>query len=306
MPIDPWIAERFELIRDIPSFDAARDPRHAERFARYLEDPAPWAPPPGVAVRDAVAEGPHGPVPLKMFSPARPTNALLWMHGGGFVTGSVDDTESVIPAAELAGRADAVVVSVGYRLAVDGVRYPVPLADVLAAWEWLAAQGLGERLFVGGASAGGNLAAGAAVRLRDRGAAVPDGMLLAYPFVHFPMPPTGRELMLELEQLPSMLRFDPEFQLATMRNYLGRITDPPPDAAPGNVALAGLPATWIAPAEFDEVRASGELFARQLAESGVPSRLHLAEGMVHGYLGRAPSLAAVDAVLDFFAAALRG
>lgn len=60
MPIDPWIAERFELIRDIPSFDAARDPRHAERFARYLQDPAPWAPPPGAAVLDLFAAALRG------------------------------------------------------------------------------------------------------------------------------------------------------------------------------------------------------------------------------------------------------
>jgi acetyl esterase/lipase len=307
MPIDPWLADRFVPIRDIPSLDAAlRDPRYAPAFMRYLQDPAPWTPPEGVTVEGAAADGPHGPVPLRVFRPAAdPASALLWMHGGGFVMGTVDDTESVIPGYELASRSGALVVSAGYRLAVDGVRYPAPLDDVLAAWDWLAEHEPGARRFVGGASAGGNLAAGAAVRLRERGGDVPTGMLLAYPFLHFPMPPTGSALMRELEQLPPMLRFEPDYQLGIMHNYLGRITDPPPEAAPGNHSLAGLPATWIAPAEFDELRASGELFTRQLAESGIPAHLHIAEGMVHGYLGRAPSLPAVDAVLEFFAEALR-
>ena len=84
------------------------------------------------------------------------------MHGGGFVIGTVDDTESVIPGYELAARAGAVVVSVGYRLAVDGVRYPAPLDDAMAAWRWLGehapARRRPARLFIGGASVGANLA----------------------------------------------------------------------------------------------------------------------------------------------------
>ena len=51
--------------------------------------------------------------------------------------GSIDDTESVIPAAELAVRSGAVVVSAGYRLAVDGVRYPAPLDDASFAGHWV-------------------------------------------------------------------------------------------------------------------------------------------------------------------------
>jgi acetyl esterase/lipase len=311
LPIDPWLAEKFELIRDIPSVDAAlADPQYGAKFLAYLEDPEPWVPPTGVTVEDAVADGPHGPIALKVFRPKTPAgSALLWMHGGGFVRGTIDDTESVIPGYELAARAGAVVVSAGYRLAVDGVRYPAPVLDAMDAWAWLGQHAAGfdadpARLFVGGASVGGNLATAVAVRLRDAGEPIPRGMLLAYPLEHFPIPPLDPALAAELAQLPAMLRFPEPYQIGIVQNYVGRITDLPADVAPGNFAVDGLPEAWIAPAEYDDLRPSGELFARQLADAGIPVHSELAHGMVHGFLGRGPSLKPVAATLDFFASAL--
>ena len=312
LPIHPWLAEKFELIRDIPSFEAAlSDPQLGARLMGYLEDPQPWKPPEGIATEDHIV---GGSVPIKVFRPAAragtPAPALLWMHGGGFVMGTVEDTESVIPGYELAARAGAVVVSVGYRLAVDGVRYPAPLDDTLAAWRWLVehTDDLGidpARLFIGGASVGANLATGASVRLRDAGDPLPRGMLLAYPLEHFPTPPTDPGLLAELEQVPSMLRFPEQYQLGIVHNYLGRIDDLPADVVPGNFPVDGLPEAWIAPSEYDDLRPSGELFAKQLEEAGIPAHLEVARGMVHGHLGRSPSLEPVASTLDFFAAALR-
>jgi acetyl esterase/lipase len=226
------------------------------------------------------------------------------------VSGTIDDTESVIPGYELAARAGAVVVSVGYRLAVDGVRYPAPLDDALTAWRWLGehAADLGVdpgRMFVGGASVGANLATGLAVRLRDAGEPLPRGMLLAYPLEHFPTPPVGAELATELAQVPAMLRFPEQYQLGIVQNYLGRVTDLPDDAVPGNHPVVGLPEAWITPSEYDDLRPSGELFAQQLEAAGVPAHLQVARGMVHGHLGRGPSLEPVSENLDFFASALR-
>ena len=314
MPVHPWIAERFALIRNIPSFEAAfGEPRFAAGWAGFNEDPEPWVPPAGVVSEETVADGPHGPVPLVIFRPAArsesPVSALLWMHGGGFVSGSVHETESVIPGMELAARAGAVVVSVDYRLAIDGAHYPVPLDDVSAAWAWLSdhATELGAdpaRLYIGGASAGANLAISAAVRLRDAGLPVPRGMLLCYPLAHFPVPPVTPEFARELDELPPMLRFPIEYQLGIVHNYIGRFDDLPADVAPGNHDVSGLPEAWIAPDEYDDLRASGEVLADQLAAAGIPVHLELARGMVHGHLGRSPSLEPVDQTLDFFAAAL--
>ncbi len=315
MPIHPWLAEKFELIRDIPSFDAAlADPQYGARFMGYLADPQQWTLPDGVLVEDRIVDSADGPVPIKVFRPAAPAQtpapALLWMHGGGFVMGTVNDTESVIPGYELAARAGAVVVSVGYRLAVEGVRYPAPLDDTLAAWHWLAEHTLDlgvdpQRLFIGGASVGANLATGAAVRLRDAGEPIPRGMLLAYPLEHFPTPPLDPAVLAETEQVPAMLRFPEQYQLGIVQNYLGRIDNLPAEVVPGNFPVDGLPEAWIAPSEFDDLRPSGELFAKQLEEAGVAAHLQVARGMVHGHLGRGPSLEPVAANLDFFATALR-
>jgi acetyl esterase/lipase len=298
VPIHPWLAERFPLIRDIPSMQAAlADPALGARLQQYLVDPRPWSMPAGVEVSDERA----GSVPVRVFRPQRPSGAaLLWLHGGGFIMGSIDDTESMIPAAELAARSGAVVVSAGYRLAVDGVRYPAPLDDAVAAWHWLAGQGH-ERAFAGGASVGAGLATGIAVRARDAGETAPAGLLLAYPIEHYPVPPAEQDL----SQLPAMLRFPPVFQQHLMQNYLGSIEGAPADAIPGNHDVSGLPETWIAAAEYDDLRPSADRFADQLATAGVPVHRHLAEGMVHGFLGRGPSLEPVDAALEFFAQALR-
>jgi len=313
VPIHPWLAEKFELIRDIPSFDAARsDPQYGARFMSYLEDPQPWTPPEGIVAEDHTVDG---SIPIKVFRvatpAATPAPALLWMHGGGFVMGTVNDTESVIPGYELAARAGAVVISVGYRLAVDGVRYPAPLDDVMAAWLFLLehTQQFGvdpERVFIGGASVGANLATGASVRLRDADEPIPRGMLLAYPLEHFPTPPTDPALLTELDLVPAMLRFPEQYQLGIVHNYLGRADDLPADVVPGNFPVDGLPEAWIAPSEYDDLRPSGELFAWQLKEAGIPVHLEVARGMVHGHLGRGPSLEPVDETLDFFASALRG
>ena len=91
-----------------------------------------------------------------------------------------------------------------------------------------------------------------------------------------------------------------------VRNYVGRLTDIPPDAFPGSGDLTGLPATAIVVSEFDDLRSSAELLERQLSESGVAVTSLLAAGMPHGHLNRGPGLAEVSRSLDFFAEVLRG
>ncbi len=100
---------------------------------------------------------------------AHPTPALVWAHGGGFVAGDLDMPEADWVARSLAARG-VTVVSIDYRLASDGWRYPTPSNDVLAAWTWTLANtaDLGidpARVSLGGASAGANLVAGAVLRL---------------------------------------------------------------------------------------------------------------------------------------------
>jgi acetyl esterase len=143
-----------------------------------------------------------------------------------------------------------------------------------------------------------------ALRLREQGRRLPDNLILAYPFAHFPVPALGAHSAEEIAQLPPLLRFTPESIEQMVRNYVGRISALPPDALPGAADLAGLPRTSIMLSEYDDLRPSGELLARQLTESGVPVETYLSVGMPHGHLNRTPALDEVDRSLAFFAKAL--
>lgn len=316
MPLDPHLLKQFPLIEKFGSFEEVfGSPGGDAAFFRFLEDPEPWNLPEGLSITEESVPGPHGPVRVRMYRPAArstvPAPGLVWMHGGAFVGGDIDMNESHMVCAELAARTGAVCVTVEYRLAVGGVHYPVPLDDVVAAFRWFVAaaeeQGVdAARVSIGGASAGGNLATAAAMRLRDEGGPLPTSMLLAYPLVHFPVPALEQQTLAEMTVLPPMLNMGPSFHESAISGYLGRITAVPAGVAPGNFALEGMPPAFLAPDEYDELRPSAELFARQLAASGVSVDVELAEGMIHGHLNRTPSLPAVEKTLRFFAAALAG
>ena len=122
-------------MREAHATEAGRD-----RFRRF-DDWGPVPGPPEVAVRSGAAPGPHGPVSVRVYEPSpaggigRP--CLIWLHGGGFIGGDLDMREADWTAREICARAGAVVVSVDYRLAVDGVHYPVPHDDAVAAIAWV-------------------------------------------------------------------------------------------------------------------------------------------------------------------------
>ena len=84
-------------------------------------------------VHDRTVPGPHGPVPIRVYRPADARGVgLVWLHGGAFHLGDLDMPEADVTSRAVAG-AGISVVSVDYRLAVGGVRFPVPSDDVLAA-----------------------------------------------------------------------------------------------------------------------------------------------------------------------------
>lgn len=311
MPIDPHILQRLALVQGIRTRDELADPEPAARFQAYMADPAPYQVP-DLIIEDRAVGGPHGPIPLRVYRRrdlTDPGPGLLWVHGGGFRSGTLDWAEAHVVSAELAARSGAVVVSVDYRLANDGVTYPMPLDDVVAAWHWmvgataeLAADP--SRLAIGGASAGGNLAVATCIRLRDAAEPLPVAALLAYPVVHFPVPALADAVVAELGPVPDFLRFFAETNEEMFTNYVGRATDYPGYVTPGHLDLAGLPPTSIVVCEYDDLRPSGELLGRQLEASQIPTTVQLAPGMLHGHLNRTPALPEVDRSLQFFADAL--
>src|SRR5512133_2920921 len=126
--------------------------------------------------------GPHGTIPIRVYraAGADASPALVWAHGGGFAWGDLDMPEAQWVSLELAALGVTVV-----EPARDGVRFPVASEEVAECFRWTVAHA-GEwgidpgRVSLGGASAGGHLAAGAALRLRAGGGENPVSLMLAY------------------------------------------------------------------------------------------------------------------------------
>lgn len=220
-------------------------------------------------------------------------SGLLWMHGGGFAAGDLDMPEADHVARTLAA-AGTTVVSVDYRLVGEECRYPAPSDDVLAAWEWMLAQRaeLGiRRTAIGGASAGGNLAAGAVLRMLSEGGAVlPDLVLLAYPTLLAVQPPPDAELRAALDADPEADRFGPEVVREMYERFLGGPVDAAPvPAVPGMASrehLAGHPPTLMVNGDADELRVSGEVYAATLRAAGCDIEVVTERGTQHGHLNR--------------------
>jgi acetyl esterase len=307
MPLDPDFAAMLQLL-DGPAeaTQVPSDPETLRNAAEYVTASGAWGTH-DIATEDRTVPGPHGEIPIRIYRPStKPTSALLWLHGGGFTSGGLDTPEAHGVATELAARAGALVISAAYRLAVDGVRYPVPVDDAHAAWLWFATHAAPHTapIGLGGASAGSTLALSVALRCRQRGQKLPDRLLLAYPFAHFPAPALNPGTATEMSVLPPMMRFTPESIEQMVRNYIGRIGALPTEALPGSADLTGLPPTSIVLSEYDDLRPSGELLARQLTEAGVLVETYLSQGMPHGHLYGPPAHSEIDRSLAVFAKAL--
>jgi xylan 1,4-beta-xylosidase len=303
----PIYAERLHHIADLATLNWGEDATGAEAaWTAPFGEPEPTA----AHAEDREIPGPHGPIPVRIYRPVsgEPSGAgLVWYHGGAFLGGDLDMPEADLVARGLVTRTAGVVVSVFYRLCVDGVHHPVPHDDAYTAYRWTRdhAAELGidpGRLAVGGASAGGCLAATVALHGRDDGFA-PAKALLAYPVCHAAMPPGSEEYGTVMAQLPPALGFPPEATAALNWNYVG--SDPATAdgyAFPGHATeLGGFPSAYIENCEFDELRASGEEFGRQLASVGVDVEVVTAAGVPHGHLNAIGS-PLTAATLDRFAA----
>jgi acetyl esterase len=313
MPIHSAMSSRFPLLEGVPSIQAlVDDPQYAQVRAKFESHPGYHAP--DVSVRSAAAPGPHGQVPVRVYDDgagdgSRP--CLVWMHGGGFMMGDLDMPEADWTSRELAGRAGAVVVSVDYRLCTGGVHYPVPHDDVVAAVRWARenASSLGidpGRVCVGGASAGANLAAGAALKLRDADGQPPAHLIFAYGVAHTVIPPMSADHAALMREVPAVLKFPPEATGFLNVNYLGGpISQADGYAFPALADLRGLCPVLVLNAEYDDLRASGQAFASALAAAGVDVRQVTVTSMLHGFLNLPASIGPVGAALDLIAETLR-
>jgi acetyl esterase len=184
----------------------------------------------------------------------------------------------------LCAGAGCVVVSVDYRLAPEN-KYPAGLDDCVFATHWIAEHagelgGSADRLAVCGDSAGGNLAAAAALRIRDEGGPSIVGQLLIYPVANYHTPGT-----------PSYRENADSYGLTrdTMIWFWDHYLTDPSEAALPYVSplrardLSGLPPALVVTAEYDPLRDEGEHYAEKLRTAGTPAITSRWDGMNHGF-----------------------
>jgi acetyl esterase len=243
---------------------------------------------------NAHVPGPHGPVPIRRYAPLGESTRqtpIVWVHGGGFFKGDLDLPETHEVACALAA-AGFPVITVDYRLASigprrrgAGIRYPVPVDDVVAVLRAVQAEHP-DGVILGGASAGACLSAGAVLRLVADGAPALRGVFFAYGFFHARLPRRSPEVVRRLRgrrkytHLPSLLNL-------TNRNYAGSAAAlEEPFAFAGGHPLHTFPPTLLIDAESDSMRASGEQFATELTAANVPVEYHVPPGTAHAFLNR--------------------
>jgi acetyl esterase len=266
---------------------------------------APGPPEPVAEVIDASISGPGGELPLRIFRsrPNRPQPVLVWFFGGGWVSGSLETAEVV--CRRLANATPCAVVAVDYRLAPEHP-FPAAVEDCYAATRWLSEHGADSgldprRLALGGASAGGNLAAGTALLARDRGGPSLALQLLVYPLLlHDADTASMREIV-------DPVLFDREDVAWCWAHYVRNREDGTnPLASPLRARLLdGLPPALVITAEFDPLRDEGELYAQRLRAAGVPAELVRFDGMAHGFFSKGNVLAEARRAQDLAVGALQ-
>ncbi|MEK6226910.1 MAG: alpha/beta hydrolase [Chloroflexota bacterium] len=226
--------------------------------------------------------GPGGPLAIRIYRPKDALRAaLVYFHGGGWVLGSLESADATCRA--LANRSRCVVISIDYRLAPES-KFPAAVDDAYAATRWIADNASDlridpARIAVGGASAGGNLAAAVALVARERG-----GPKIAFQLLTVPV----AELSSKAE---SHREFAEGYGLSAADmtwfglHYVRTPADADdPRASVLRADLHGLPPAFVITAECDPLRDDGEAYADRLRELGIAARYKRYPGMFHGFM----------------------
>ena len=291
-----------------------------EEFRRYLDIrakaniPAPWdvsvaefrnltmpnpafigVPEPIHNIEHRNIAGLTGYLPIRIYRPSDEPNlpVLVYFHGGGWVIGNMDGFEPTVRS--LANKANLVVIQVQYQKAPEHP-FPTPFDDCYTTLEWVVKNAAtlkidSTKIGVGGDSAGGNLAAGVAMKCRDEKLVDLAFQMLVYPC-------TGHD-----ESLPSAIANSEGYGLTSkvMRWYEAQYSDQGkflnhPYAFPATATnFSGLAPAVIVTAEYDPLADDGEHYANLLKQAGVTVVFKEYEGAIHGFnalAGIAPEIAA--------------
>jgi len=217
-----------------------------------------------------------GGVPSAWVWPPEVTSgcAVLYLHGGGYIAGSIRTHRPL--AARISRAARAPVLLVDYRLAPE---YPFPAAvcDATSAYRWLLGRQFSpSKLAVAGDSAGGGLAIASMIALRDDGVELPAAGVCLSPWLDLAM--TGASVATNEGKDPVLRRADLEFMAA---RYLGAADPRTPTASPLYARLAGLPPLLFQVGTDEILLDDARRCAERARREGVSVELEVWEGMIH-------------------------
>lgn len=204
---------------------------------------------------------------------SQPAPALLWIHGGGYVLGSAQQDDKLCH--RFVRELGITVASVDYRLAPEHP-YPAPLEDCYSALTWLTGLPAVDpgRVAIGGASAGGGLAAALALLARDRGEVTPTLQLLAYPMLDDRSSGGPRN--------PNYRLWSPKSNRFGWAAYLGD-ADPQVAVPARREDLGGVAPAWIGVGTHDLFHDEDLAYAERLQQAGVPCHVEVVPGAFHGF-----------------------
>ncbi|WP_137723338.1 alpha/beta hydrolase [Prescottella subtropica] len=294
MPLDPAVAEMLAATpSDAPPADAP--PLTAADLRRMFQDALPPTGPlePIRSVTDLTVPVPSGEIRVRLYLPDTddPVPVFVWIHGGGWTIGTVEENDVACHA--ICHDAGIAVASIEYPLAPENP-FPAALTDCYAVVEWLSRGGTvhapvtggpeidGARIAVGGESAGGNLTAAICLRSRDeQGPAVAAQVLICPVLGH---PRDGHASYDDFATGYGMTADSMDFFFEQYVADPAQLEDPYllPSRADD---LSGLPPALVMTAEFDVLRDEGEEFAHRLQDAGGTARLERYDGQIHGFYG---------------------
>ncbi len=284
MPVDPQLQVLLNQLANAnvpPMSSLPVEVVRQNRDQMSIVDPHPL---PVHSIVDRTIPGPRGEFPIRIYTPTGdgPFPVFIFFHGGGFVVGSIEASDSVCRM--LTTLTPCITVSVGYHLAPEHP-YPAGPEDCYTATKWVAEHaaefhGDPARLAVGGDSAGGNLATVVALMANERGGPKLRFQLLIYPTTDNHRP--GTASLQEFANGYFLTRdavewFDHHYQTPNFDQK-------DPHAFPLYARnLRNMPPALIITAEYDPLRDEGEMYARRLQEADVPVTLTRYDGMLHGF-----------------------
>ena len=291
IPVDPQVRQVIDALA-ASDFKPVYEQTPVEARARYerMIEARGIEPAPVGAVEEWGIPATDGPLQVRLYRPDTGTATLpglVYLHGGGHVVGSIDTHDAVVR--NLCNGAGCVVVSVDYRLAPEH-RFPTAAEDASAAVEWCVELGAQvgidpTRLAIGGDSAGGNLAAVAALMARDAGGPALRLQVLVYPVTDYGCDTGSYRTYAEgygMLDARSMRWFRDQY----LRGEADRLDWRAAPLRAGD--HSGVAPALILTAECDVLHDEGEAYAERLRAAGVEVEYHECRGMIHGFFTMAP------------------